>query len=74
MVEFVRTTQMPRVKKAAAKAAGAARQRVAVTFTLAPDLLKQIDAIAQRENRPRSRQIEVFLGESIQKYRPRVAA
>ena len=51
------------------------RERVTVTFTIAPALLKQIDAIAQRENRPRSRQIEVFLGEGLQSYqRSRSAA
>jgi hypothetical protein len=64
----------PRAKKPAAKAAAPNRQRVAVTFTMAPDLLKQIDAIAQRENRPRSRQIEVFLGECVQSYRRGAAA
>jgi hypothetical protein len=68
----MRTALMPRPKKQAP--AKAAAQRAKTTITLAGALLKQIDAIAQAENRPRSRQIEVFLGESVQRYQPRAAA
>ena len=62
----------PRKKHAAAKAPPATRERT--TITLSGELLKQIDDIAQRENRPRSRQIEVALREYVQRYQPRVSA
>lgn len=47
---------MPRPKKPAAKAAP---ERVPVTLTMSRELLEQIDALAQREERTRSKTVEI---------------
>ena len=57
---------MPRPKKPAAKKA-----TVPATFTLSRELLAQIEALAQQENRPRSRMIEIACREYIQNHRRR---
>jgi hypothetical protein len=55
-------------KKAAASA------RPSVTLRLPADLLERIEAIAEEEDRPRSKVIEIACRQFVQSYQPRSAA
>ena len=62
---------MPRPKKPAARAAP---ERVPVTLTISRELLDQIDALAQREERTRSRTVEIGMRQYVQAHQRRPPA
>ena len=62
---------MPRLKKPPPKPV---TDRVTATFTLERELLEQIDALAGREERPRSKVIEFACREYVQAHQRRPAA
>jgi metal-responsive CopG/Arc/MetJ family transcriptional regulator len=64
---------MPRPKKQAAKAAKAP-ERVPVTLTMSRELLEQIDDLAQREERTRSRTVEIGMRQYVQAHGAKAAA
>ena len=58
---------MPRSKKpTVTKKAAAATERVPVTFKTTRELLAQIDALAQREERPRTKVIEMGMRKYVE--------
>jgi hypothetical protein len=57
--------------KAAPKLRG---HRQPIAFTLPPDLIADIDAIAAEESRSRAKMIEVFLRQCVRDYRRDAAA
>ena len=63
---------MPRPKKPAA--ARTAPERVPVTLTMSRELLEQIDALAQREERTRSKTVEIGMRQYVQAHQRRPAA
>ena len=62
---------MPRAKKPAPKAAP---ERVPVTLTMSRELLEQIDALARREERTRSKTVEIGMRQYVQAHQSRTAA
>ena len=62
----------PKKKKAPAKAAAAARP--SVTLRMPADLLEQVDALAAREERPRSKVIEFACRDYVQAHQRKSAA
>jgi metal-responsive CopG/Arc/MetJ family transcriptional regulator len=63
---------MPRPKKQAAKTTKAP-ERVPVTLTMSRELLEQIDDLAQREERTRSRTVEIGMRQYVQAHRAKAA-
>lgn len=57
---------MPRPRKPAVKKAAAATERVPVTFKLTRELLAKIDALADREERPRTKIIEMGMRKYVE--------
>jgi metal-responsive CopG/Arc/MetJ family transcriptional regulator len=62
---------MPRPKKPAARVAP---ERVPVTLTISRELLEQIDSLAQREERTRSRTVEIGMRQYVQAHQRRPPA
>ena len=49
-------------------------KRQPITFTLPPDLIAEIDAVAAAEDRSRAKMIEIGMRQFVQSYNRRAAA